>query len=171
MTDPTPQPGSPVDTNGPPFAETGVGALMFKGGHAYLEEYVFSLEDGPDHEPSDFERAMLEDFMAGILDDDAMFGPVRQLLDRISVLTAERDEARAKLNRSSISQSGCDGSRGAASATQRLLRLSGFTPFRIVETADYAEVHAANGDGKTAFALTMSPSFFEELNAIAEGGS
>lgn len=46
------------------------------------------------------------------------------------------------------------------------LKATGFLPFRIVETPDYAEVHAANGDGKTAFALTLSPSFFEELNRI-----
>lgn len=47
------------------------------------------------------------------------------------------------------------------------LRLTGFTPFRIVETPDYAEIHAANGDGKHAFALTTSPSFFLELNALS----
>ncbi len=46
------------------------------------------------------------------------------------------------------------------------LKLTGFLPFRIVETADYAEVHTASGDG-TPFALTLSPSFFEELNRLA----
>lgn len=71
---------------------------------------------------------------------------------------------------SSRSQPGYDGER-AASATQSLLRLSGFTPFRIVETPDYAEVHAANCEPGHAFALTTSPSFFLELNAIAEGKS
>lgn len=68
-----------ADWSAPPFADNGIGGLMFKGGHAYLDEYVLSTE-GDDHEPTEFERVLLEDFMAGILNDDAMFGPVRALL-------------------------------------------------------------------------------------------
>lgn len=45
------------------------------------------------------------------------------------------------------------------------LTATGLLPFRIVETSDYAEVHAANGDGRTPFALTLSPLFFQDLNA------
>ena len=80
-----------------------------------------------------------------------------------SDISAERHTNRLLLDRARAAETALTALQDEAS----FLRLSGFLPFRIVETADYAEVHAASGDGKTAFALTMSPSFFEELNALA----
>lgn len=77
-----------------PFAEGGIGHAMQERGYAYLKEYVLST-DGADYEPNEFERALLEDFMNGLLGDEAMFGPVRELLAAKAALTP-REEAPAE---------------------------------------------------------------------------
>lgn len=76
----------------PPFAEGGVGSLLCAAAHAYREEYVLSLEDGPDHEPTEFEHILLEDFFSGLISDERFFGVVRQLLDqRLALFEALKD--------------------------------------------------------------------------------
>lgn len=56
----------------PIFADGGIGARLSSAMHAYLTDYVFGLEDGPDHEPTEFENAMLEDFLNGAISDEAV---------------------------------------------------------------------------------------------------
>lgn len=56
----------------PIFGGDGIGTRLSSAMEAYLADYVFGLEDGPDHDPSDFERAMLEDFLNGALSDAAV---------------------------------------------------------------------------------------------------
>ena len=63
-----------------PFLDGGLGDLMTRAGYAYLEEYVLSSDEGADHEPTEFERFLLEDFLNGLLCDEYMFGPVRRVL-------------------------------------------------------------------------------------------
>jgi hypothetical protein len=63
-----------------PFADGGLGALMLREGYAYLADYVLGTDEGPDHDPTEFERWMLEDFLNGLMGDDALFGPVRRVL-------------------------------------------------------------------------------------------
>lgn len=70
-----------LDFTVPPFADNGIGGVMSARGEAYLDEYVLSTDEGPDYEPSEDERELLQDFMAGLLNDEAMFGPVRKLLN------------------------------------------------------------------------------------------
>lgn len=70
-----------------PFAEGGIGHAMQERGHAYLNDYVLST-DGADYEPNEFERSLLEDFMSGLLCDEAMFGPVRALLAQQAALAS-----------------------------------------------------------------------------------
>lgn len=71
--------GVKLDLSASPFAETGIGGLMFSGAHAYRAEYVLSTE-GDDHQPTEFEAWLLEDFVAGLMSDERFFGPVRALL-------------------------------------------------------------------------------------------
>lgn len=76
-----------------PFADGGVGSLMFSGFYAYREDYVLSTE-GDDHEPTEFEADLIEDFVNGLMSDERFFGPVRKLLSDKAALEAERDEAK-----------------------------------------------------------------------------
>ena len=62
-----------------PFAEGGLGDDLYKRGSAYLADYVLST-DGADYEPNEFERALLEDAFAGLMQDEALFGPIRTVL-------------------------------------------------------------------------------------------
>jgi hypothetical protein len=62
--------------------------------------------------------------------------------------------------------------RGGAPETEsqrdlRLLMNSVGGRFMLIETADYVEVHVSNRSDGQAFALTMSPEWFSELNRIA----
>lgn len=75
----TAEPSSP-ELAAAPFMPGGLGYLMLSAADAYAEEYVFSLDDGPDHEPTEFEAAMLADFLAGLVSDEAFFGPIRRVL-------------------------------------------------------------------------------------------
>lgn len=63
-----------------PFLDGGLGDLMLRAGEAYLADYVMGQDEGPDHEPTEFERWLLEDFLNGLMNDEAMFGPVRRVL-------------------------------------------------------------------------------------------
>lgn len=62
-----------------PFIEGGLGDELQKRGDAYLADYVLST-DGADYEPNEFERALLADAFAGLLMDEALFGPIRAIL-------------------------------------------------------------------------------------------
>ncbi|MGQ3018762.1 hypothetical protein [Phenylobacterium sp.] len=78
--------------NVPPFAENGIGELISQGCAGYREDYVYCPDpDGPgaDHEPTEFEAAMLEDFVAGLLGDERVFGPVRAALAEIAHLQSD----------------------------------------------------------------------------------
>lgn len=77
LTSPTPK--AEPNLSVAPFAEGGIGDLMFKAANAYREEYVLSTE-GDDHSPTPFEAELLEDFTAGLISDERFFGPVRTLL-------------------------------------------------------------------------------------------
>lgn len=68
-----------VATAQTPFADGGLGDDLYKRGTAYLADYVLSTE-GADHEPSEFERVLLEDAFAGLMGDEALFGPIRTVL-------------------------------------------------------------------------------------------
>ena len=65
-----------------PFLPGGVGDQMLGAAYAYLDEYVLSTE-GDDHEPTDFERVLLEDFVNGLISDERFFGPVRAAITHV----------------------------------------------------------------------------------------
>lgn len=65
----------------PPFADDGIGGLMCKAAQSYMAEYVFSPDDGADHEPTEFEAVLIEDFWYGLISDERFFGPIRALLN------------------------------------------------------------------------------------------
>jgi hypothetical protein len=49
----------------------GIGARLSDAANAYLDEYVYSAHDhASDHEPTEFERDMMEDMLAGMFSDD-----------------------------------------------------------------------------------------------------
>lgn len=75
-----------------PFAEGGIGSVMCEAAHAYADDYVLCRE-GPDHEPTEFERELLNDFFNGLISDEGFFGPVLALLAHVKGLEGERDEA------------------------------------------------------------------------------
>lgn len=76
------------DTSVPPFADGGIGSLMCEAARAYREDYVLCTE-GPDHEPTEHEQILLEDFFNGLISDERFFGPIRALLARSEALEAE----------------------------------------------------------------------------------
>jgi hypothetical protein len=92
-TPPRARDGQPaVSFNVPPFAENGLGDLISKGAAAYREDYVYSPDPdcaGADHELTEFEAAMVEDFVAGMLGDERVFGPVRAALVEIAHLQSD----------------------------------------------------------------------------------
>ncbi len=56
----------------PIWKDNGLGNRIYKALHAYLDDYVFSPDEGPDHEPTEFERMLLEDFFNGAISDEAV---------------------------------------------------------------------------------------------------
>lgn len=56
----------------PIYQDGGLGDRLYKAMHAYLDEYVFSPDEGSDHEPTEFERMLLEDFFNGAISDEAV---------------------------------------------------------------------------------------------------
>lgn len=63
-----------------PFNPGGIGHAMYQAFHAYHADYVLST-DGADYDPTPFERDLIEDFFAGLMAEEAFFGPVRALYD------------------------------------------------------------------------------------------
>lgn len=63
-----------------PFNPGGIGHAMYQAFNVYLADYVLST-DGADYEPTPFERDLIEDFFAGLMAEEAFFGPVRALYD------------------------------------------------------------------------------------------
>ena len=49
----------------PIYADGEIGARILAAMEAYRREYVYSPEYGSDHEPTDFEQVLLEDFLNG----------------------------------------------------------------------------------------------------------
>ena len=56
----------------PIWKDNGLGDRIYKAMHAYLDDYVFSPDEGWDHEPTEFERVLLEDFFNGAIGDEAV---------------------------------------------------------------------------------------------------
>lgn len=56
----------------PIWKDDGLGGRIYKAMHAYLDDYVFSPDEGSDHEPNEFERLLLEDFFNGAISDEAV---------------------------------------------------------------------------------------------------
>lgn len=63
-----------------PFAEGGIGYLLCRAAEAYLADYAYSPDEGADHEPTEFEGWLLEDFWNGLITEESFFGPIRILL-------------------------------------------------------------------------------------------
>lgn len=63
----------------PPFAENGYGSRLLREAVAYLNEYVFDYDSGADHEPTEFERFMMEDMLNGLFSHEPFFGIIRNL--------------------------------------------------------------------------------------------
>lgn len=76
MTDPTPQttPTRDEAVRGqlPIWLEGGIASRLSAAMHAYLKDYVYSPDEGADHEPTDFERWIMEDMLNGALSDQAV---------------------------------------------------------------------------------------------------
>lgn len=53
----------------PIYAEGGIGARLMEAMEAYRKDYVFSPDDGWDHDPTEFEKLMLEDFLNGAFNE------------------------------------------------------------------------------------------------------
>lgn len=51
------------------FRDTGFGTRLSMTAEAYLENYVFSPDEGSDHELNDWERMLFQDFLAGLFAD------------------------------------------------------------------------------------------------------
>lgn len=52
------------------FRDTGWGTRLSTAAEAYLEDYVFSPDEGSDHELNDWERMLMQDFLAGLFSQD-----------------------------------------------------------------------------------------------------
>jgi hypothetical protein len=76
-----------IDLEAPLFADTGVGGMLSAAAKAYREDYVFSTE-GPDHEPTEFEAVLLEDFEAGLFSDER----INALLNHLVALARSREQ-------------------------------------------------------------------------------
>lgn len=47
------------------FRSDGFGSRLFNALDQYASEYVYSPDDGGDHDPTEFERMLLHDMLAG----------------------------------------------------------------------------------------------------------
>lgn len=53
------------------FRDTGIGSKLLKAAERYVrDDYVFGSDEGFDHDPSKFERMMMEDMVNGLFADD-----------------------------------------------------------------------------------------------------
>lgn len=48
------------------YRDTGFGTRLSMAAEAYLESYVFSPDEGSDHELNAWERMLFQDFLAGL---------------------------------------------------------------------------------------------------------
>jgi hypothetical protein len=52
------------------YRDTGIGSRLLKAAERYVrEDYVFAADEGSDHEPTQFERMMMEDMVNGMFGD------------------------------------------------------------------------------------------------------
>lgn len=56
----------------PIFLDGGVGDRLMKATEAYLSDYVFSPDEGSDHDLTEFEQMLMEDFIGGLFADEAI---------------------------------------------------------------------------------------------------
>lgn len=78
----------------PIFAVDGLGARLSGAMEDYLKHYVFGLDDGSDHMPTEFERLMLEDFLAGAISDEAVNDILQQAARAIPVPAGDKKTAK-----------------------------------------------------------------------------
>ena len=69
-----------IDFDAKPWEPSGIGSAMDDAAEALINDYAFGSDEGADHEPSEFERAMLHDAYAHVMSDETFFGPVRELM-------------------------------------------------------------------------------------------
>lgn len=87
-----------IDYAAPPWSDNGIGKALDSAAEALLNDYAFGSDEGADHEPSEFERAMLHDAYAHVMGDETFFGPIRKLLASHESLRAELERVREALN-------------------------------------------------------------------------
>lgn len=77
-----------VDLYAPLFADSGIGTAISSALVQHIDDYALDCETH-DHEPTDFEQLLLEDFVNGGFSEESVVGPLRQLQDEtIRLLTA-----------------------------------------------------------------------------------
>lgn len=53
------------------FRDTGLGSRLLRAAERYVrDDYVFGADGGDDHEPTKFERMMMEDMVNGLFADE-----------------------------------------------------------------------------------------------------
>lgn len=52
------------------FRDTGIGTRLSMAAEKYLEDYVFSPDQGGDHDLTEWERMLFQDFLAGLFADE-----------------------------------------------------------------------------------------------------
>jgi hypothetical protein len=52
------------------FRDTGIGSRLLKAAERFVrDDYIFAADEGSDHEPTQFERMMMEDMVNGLFAD------------------------------------------------------------------------------------------------------
>lgn len=60
------------------FRDTGIGTRLSAAADRFAAEYVFSPDEGADHDPTDFERMLLLDMLAGLFADEEFSGILQE---------------------------------------------------------------------------------------------
>jgi len=62
------------------FRPRGVGSRLYDAAAQYLAEYVYDADNNvADHELTDFERVMVEDFLGGLFSDEAFSAVLQEM--------------------------------------------------------------------------------------------
>ena len=74
---------------GPVFRDDRFAARLSVAASAYLDDYVYSPEEFvADHEPTEFERQLISDFIAGLFADETFSGILHSLIEKSLVRNA-----------------------------------------------------------------------------------
>lgn len=60
------------------FRDTGIGTRLSRAAQKYADDYVFSPNDGSDHEPTGFEKVLIDDMLAGLFADETFSGILQE---------------------------------------------------------------------------------------------